>query len=151
MRLRGVRLTNALLQKVYQVSAGVPIYLEYLSGMLLSMSDSEMERYLADAPTLRDGKIDVFHQHLWEEWAADVNATYVLAILAVREEYTSPEVLQILLHAVGQPQSLAEILSILKSLKYVLRVSEAKGYAIQHASLAAVSYTHLVANKRQDR
>lgn len=136
MRLRGVSLTDALLQKVFRVSAGVPIYLEYLSGVLLPMSNWERERYLADAPTLRDGKIDVFHQRLWDEWATDVNVTYVLAILAVREEYTSPEMLQILLLAVGQPQSLGEIVRILKSLKYVLRVSEAKGYAIHHASLA---------------
>lgn len=136
MHLRGVSLTDALLQKVFRVSAGVPIYLEYLSGMLLPMSNREKEMYLADAPTLRDGKIDVFHQRMWDEWATDVNVTYVLAILAVREEYTSPEVLQTLLHAVYQPLSLGEIVRILKSLKYVLRVSEAKGYAIHHASLA---------------
>lgn len=136
MRLRGFSLTDALVQAVFRVSAGVPIYLEYLSGMLLSMSNRERERYLADAPTLRDGKIDIFHQRLWDAWAADVNATYVLAILAVREEYTSPEVLHTLLHAVGQPHSLGEVLRILKSLKYVLKVSEAKEYAIHHASLA---------------
>ena len=136
MRLRGVNLTDTLFQKVFRVSAGVPIYLEYLSGMLLLMNNRERESYLANAPTLRDGKIDVFHQRLWDEWASNVNVTYVLAILAVREEYTSLEVLQTLLQSVGQPQSLAEIAEILKSLRYVLRVSEAKGYAIHHASLA---------------
>ncbi|MGY0561727.1 hypothetical protein ACW7G2_13540 [Luteimonas sp. A277] len=136
MRLRGVSLTDALSEKVIRVSAGVPIYLEYLSGVLLPMSNWERERYLADAPTLRDGKIDLFHRHLWDEWSGDVNTTYVLAILAVREEYTSLEVLQALLRAVGQIQSLGEVAKTLKPLRYVLRVSEAKGYAIHHASLA---------------
>lgn len=136
MRLRGVSLTDSLSQKVFRVSAGVPIYLEYLSGMLLPMSNRERENYLASAPTLRDGKIDVFHQRMWDEWASNINATYVLAILAVREEYTSVEVLQTLLHSVGRAQSLGEIAGVLKSLRYVLRVSEAKGYAIHHASLA---------------
>lgn len=136
MRMRGVLLDDALLMQVLEVSAGVPIYLEYLAGMLFQMTSSEQRQYLNRAPTLRDHKIDHFHDCMWQEWSADPDITYILAVLAVREEYTSPELLQILLKSIDHPLSLAVVGNKLQTVKYVLKVSEAKGFAINHASLA---------------
>ncbi|MFH2000984.1 MAG: ATP-binding protein [Planctomycetota bacterium] len=136
MHLRGVLLGKELLGQVLDVSAGVPIYLEYLASVLFGMAVDEQRQYLNRAPTLSDHKIDHFHNCMWQEWSTDPDITYLLAVLAVREEYTPPELLQTFLKSIGHNMSLAVVIKKLQTVKYVLKVSEAKGFAISHASLA---------------
>lgn len=136
MRLRGVLFDEELLEKILEVSAGVPIYLEYLAGVLFGMADREQRQYLNRAPNLRDYKIDHFHECMWQEWSTDPDITYLLAVLAVRKEYTSPELLQTFLKSVAHSLSLDLINKKLQAVKYVLKVSEAKGFSISHDSLA---------------
>lgn len=136
MQLRGVVLDEDLLGQVLEVSAGVPIYLEYLAGALFGMTAYEKKRYLSRVPTLRDHKIDHFHDRMWQQWSSDLDITYLLAVLAVREEYTPPALLQTLLKSIGLNRPLGAVIRKLQDIKYVLKVSEAKGFAISHASLA---------------
>lgn len=133
--LRGVVHNDTLLDQIVTISAGVPIYLEYLAKKLFNMTATEQHRYLQQTPTLRGEKIDHYHDHMWQEWNSDLNTKYLLAILAVREEYTTAELLQTLLASVNRPLSLGEIKQKLQAIRYVLKESEAKGFTINHASL----------------
>ena len=133
---RGVSHDSELLEQIFVVSAGVPIYLEYLAKILFDMNIAERRKYLRQAPTLRNDRIDHFHDHMWQEWSADLDTVYLIAILVVRQEYTTPETLRKLLGSVNHPLSLAVVKQKLQAISYVLKVSEAKGFAINHASLA---------------
>ncbi|MGL6625712.1 dsDNA nuclease domain-containing protein [Aeromonas jandaei] len=135
MRLRGITHDDSLLDQIVDISAGVPIYLEYLAKKLFDMTSSERHIYLQETPTLRGEKIDHYHDHMWQEWSSDLDTKYLLAILAVREEYTTAELLQTLFASVKRILSLGEIKEKLKSIRYVLKESEAKGFTINHASL----------------
>ncbi|WP_273859896.1 ATP-binding protein [Photobacterium sp. GSS17] len=135
MALRGVEHNDSLLDQIVTISAGVPIYLEYLAKKLFDMTATEQDRYLQQTPTLRGEKIDHYHDHMWQEWTSDLDTKYLLAILAVREEYTTAELLQILLASVNRPLALGEIKHKLQAIRYVLKESEAKGFTINHASL----------------
>ncbi len=135
-RLRGVAITNELLEKAVNVSGGVPIYLEYLANRLGDMNRYDQEHYLESVPTLRDERIDVYHRHLWETCGRDTPLVYILAILAIRDEFTTPETLRELLRLVGVNSSLHDVHQGLRQLRHVLRVSDANSVAIRHSSLA---------------
>ena len=135
-RLRGVDLSEGLLESVTDTSGGVPIYLEYLAERLGGMTHYEQGRYIESTPTLRNKRIDHYHQHLWEECSHAEPLRYILAILAARGEFTTPETLRELLQSVGVSSTLGAVHEALARLRHVLRVSEAKSVAIRHSSLA---------------
>jgi hypothetical protein len=135
-RLRGVGIADELIDAATEVSGGVPIYLEYLADRLGEMNSYQQEQYLKSVPTLRDDRIDVYHQHLWGICEKDEKLLYILAILAAREEFTTPETLRELLQSVGAGATLGAVHEALKQLRHVLRVSDANSVAIRHSSLA---------------
>jgi hypothetical protein len=134
--LRGVVLGDGILDAVVRVSGGVPIYLEYLAEVFQNLNDFEQKRYLDTAPVLRDQKIDVYHQHLWENCRGDEKLAYLLAIVSLRDEFTTPETLRELLRTLGTSATLAWVHEAIKRLQHVLRISDAKSVAIRHSSLS---------------
>lgn len=90
-QLRGVSVADENLDAAVETSGGVPIYLEYLAELLGGMTLYEQERFLGEVPSLRNQKIDSYHQYLWDAWSSDQEVVYVLAMLAVRDEFTTPE------------------------------------------------------------
>jgi Cap4 dsDNA endonuclease len=135
-RLRGTELADELFEASVNVSDGVPIYLEYLADRLGEMNHYEQEHYLKSVPKLRDDRIDTYHNHLWETCSSDERLVYILAILAARDEFTTPETLRELLQLVGVNSTLHAVHEGLAQLRHVLRVSDAKSVTIRHSSLA---------------
>jgi hypothetical protein len=136
MRRRGVNLDDESLARVFTVSAGLPIYLQYLAGALLPMTAQQRKAHLRSAPALQGADIDRFHRHLWQEWESDSDVVYLMAILALREEFTSSELLLRLIRSLGCQVTLATLTRKIDAIQFVLKVSEAKGLAISHASFA---------------
>jgi len=135
-RLRAVGVADEFLDAAVDVSGGVPIYLEYLADRLGAMNRYEQERYLASVPALRDDRIDAYHRHLWEACKSDEKLIYILAILAVREEFTTLEILRELLQLVRVDATLQAVHEGIAEVRHVLRVSDAGSVAIRHSSLA---------------
>lgn len=136
MQRRGVNLDDESLARVFTVSAGLPIYLQYLASALLPMTLPQRKAHLCSAPVLKGADIDSFHRHLWQEWEGDTDIVYLLAIIALREEFTSSELLLQLIKALGCSITLATLTRKIDSIQFVLKVSEARGLAISHASFA---------------
>ena len=136
LKLRGVILSNDLLESIATISGGVPIYLEYLADRIGEMSRYEQKRYLDSVPSLRDDTIDAFHRQLWETCCDDERVVYILAILAVRDEFTTLKTLSELLKELGIDSTLYTVSQAIEKLRHVLRVSDAKSIAIRHSSLA---------------
>lgn len=136
LELRGVVLSGDMLELVVNVSGGVPIYLEYLVGRLGEMNRYEQKQYLNSMPSLRDDTIDAYHQQLWDIYQNNERVVYILAILAARNEFTTPETLRELLKEVGVAPTLHSVHQDIEELRHVLRVSDANSVAIRHNSLA---------------
>ena len=136
LKLRGVVLSDDMLESIVTVSGGVPIYLEYLADLIEGKNRYEQERYLDSVPSLRDDTIDAVHRQLWETWRDDERMVYILAILAARDEFTTPETLQELLKEVNVDSTLHVVHQAVERLRHVLRVSDAESVAIRHSSLA---------------
>lgn len=135
LRVRGVVLSNELLDAATTRSGGVPIYLEYLADQLGELNSYEQKRYLQDVPSLRDQKIDAYHAHLWEFCEKDDSRVYLLAILAERDEFATPESLRDILRLLGIQTTLNAVHNDIRQIRHVLRVSDSKSVAIRHASL----------------
>lgn len=135
LQLRGVALSDHLLETVVTVSGGIPIYLEYLSDQLGELNSYQQERYLQEVPSLRDDRIEAYHEHLWQRCRGDECLVYVLAILAARDEFTTMETLRELLQILGVPSSLHKVHESVSTLWHIMRVSDANSVAIRHSSL----------------
>jgi len=135
LRVRGVVLSNELLDAATARSGGVPIYLEYLADQLGELSNYEQERYLQDVPSLRDQRIDAYHAHLWELCEKDDSLVYLLAILAERDEFATPESLREILRLLDIQTTLNAVHNGIRQIRHVLRVSDSNSVAIRHASL----------------
>lgn len=135
LRLRGVTLSDHLTDLATVTSGGVPIYLEYLADKLGRLSSHEQERFLRDAPSLRDGRIDAYHEHLWQLHGHDEKVFNILAVLAERNEFTTHEVLREILRLLGVQVSLYAVNEAVEQIRHVLRVSDSNTVAIRHASL----------------
>jgi hypothetical protein len=134
-QLRGVNIADENLDAAMEVSGGVPIYLEYLSERLGGMTRYEQERFLAGVPSLRDQRIDHYHQHLWDACSHERDVVYVLAILAVRDEFTTREDLHDLLNMLGVNATMFSVEKAVENVRHVLRISDARSIAIRHNSL----------------
>lgn len=135
LQVRGIELSDELLDATTVRSGGVPIYLEYLADQLGELSSYEQERYLQDVPSLRDQKIDAYHAHLWELCEKDDSLVYLLAILAERDEFATPESLRELLSLLNVPITLHGVHNGIRQIRHVLRVSDSNSVAIRHSSL----------------
>lgn len=136
LRLRGVVLSDQLLEAATTSSGGIPIYLEYLADRLGSLDEYQQERFLQETPVLRDQRIDVYHSHLWEQCRQhDEMLIHILAILAERNEFTTPETLRELLRSLGIQRTLNAVHDAMGQVRHVLRISDSNSVAIRHSSL----------------
>ena len=136
LKLRGVVLSDEMLEPIVTVSGGVPIYLEYLADQIREMNRYEQKLYLDSVPSLRDDTIDAYHRQLWATCRDTERLVYILAILATRDEFTTAEILRELLEEVGVDSTLYAVHQDIRRLRHVLRVSDAESFAIRHSSLA---------------
>lgn len=129
---RGMPLTAAVSRRVLELSDGVPLYLEYLTEQLRDKTSYEQEQYLKDLPALAGGKIDQYHQYLWD--ALDTEAVPLFSVLAVRREFTSIETLLDLLPSLGGSRDQTSLERIITKNRHLLRVSDARALSIRHDS-----------------
>ena len=133
-RRRHIELSAENLSRAFEISGGVPIYLEYLASALSDLSGYEQTRFLEGAPSLRDNKIDAYHDHLWHAVEQDQIAVAILSLLAIRQDFTTTDDLLSLLKILEIEPTRSQLEQSLQTITHVLRVSDAQGYAIRHES-----------------
>src|SRR5260370_18897844 len=131
---RGVELEPEFLDLAERVTGGVPIYLEYLAAYLSGLTEYEREQFLKDEPALRGQTIDSYHLRLLSQIQNNQDKLYVLAILAVRKEFTTLEDLVELLQLLGVQATRLSVESTLRSISHVLRQTQGQAVAIKHNS-----------------
>ena len=126
--------SGGILDKVEQKSGGIPVYLHYISEILLKVDAKEYVSTLEALPLLADGEINTYHSYLYQTIQDDSLARWVLAVLAYRRENSSVETIQKLLELAGESKSLTEIEAVLMRFSHLLRQTDARTYSIFHNS-----------------
>jgi hypothetical protein len=126
--------TNNTLDKIERISGGIPIYLHYISELLIKVDEREYEKVLQDLPNLVNGKINSYHEYLFQKIENDTFSKWVLAVLAYRKENTSIEVIQKILALIGEIKNLIEIEEVVNGFTHLLRQIDGRSYSIFHNS-----------------
>lgn len=126
--------TSSILDTIEKISGGIPIYLHYISELLIKADKRNYEKTLEGLPNLIDGKINSYHEYLFQKIEDNVFAKWVLAVLAYRKENTSVTTIQEILKLTGENRNLTEVESIVSLFSHLLKQIEGRAYSIFHNS-----------------
>lgn len=123
-----------VLDQVERVSGGIPLYLHYITELLLSVGPDQYQEELDDFPNLVDGQINYYHDYLFSRIEEDSFSRWVLAVLAYRKENTSVETINEILKMAGESRGIIEVESVIRTFSHLLKQVDGRSYAIFHNS-----------------
>ncbi|OCA69065.1 hypothetical protein BBI01_17795 [Chryseobacterium artocarpi] len=119
---------------IERVSGGIPVYLHYISEVLLKEDSNNYESVLKDFPVLKNGEINYYHDYLFQKIVDDSLSKWVLAVLAYRKENTSLETLHQILVLAGENRPITEVENIVNRFSYLLKQIDGRSFSIFHNS-----------------
>jgi hypothetical protein len=133
---RGLRPSLKIVALAADKSEGIPLYLYYITMMLMEAPANEYhhEKLLQELPYLENGRIDTYHELLYQQVSRDALAVRTLALLANRREFTSSTTLVELLHLLGTQTDVLQVETVCAKYQHLLRRTDVKGYTIFHNS-----------------
>ena len=136
---------KTLIHPIERVSGGIPLYLHYITELLLKSAVKDHKTILEQLPLLNEGKINTYHQYLYNAIEDNEFAKWVLAVLAYRKEKTTVDVLHQILQLAGLQTTLVDVQNVLKQFSHLLKQSGAKSYSLFHNS-----FREFILEKSQD-
>lgn len=125
---------TAFLDQVERVSGGIPLYLHYISELLLKTEKRNYNDVLNNLPNLIDGKINSYHENLFQKINNDEFAKWVLAVFAYRKENSTAEIIYEILKLAGVNKSTTEVSDVINNFSHLLRQTNGRTYSIFHNS-----------------
>jgi len=130
---KGIDATD-FLDQVERVSGGIPLYLHYISELLLNTENRNYADVLNNLPNLIDGKINSYHEYLFQKIRSDEFAKWVLAVFAYRKENSTAEIISDILKLAGVNKSTTEVSDVINNFSHLLRQTNGRTYSIFHNS-----------------
>ena len=125
---------EGFIDQIERVSSGIPLYLHYISELLLKTKRRNYEQILNNLPNLIDGKINSYHEYLFKMIENDEFEKWVLAVFAYRKENSSPETVQKILKLAGENKSVTDVSNVIKKYSHLLKQINGRDYSIFHNS-----------------
>lgn len=122
------------LDQIERVSGRIPLYLHYISELLLKTEKRYFEDVLNNLPNLIDGKINSYHEYLFQKISSDEFAKWVLAVFAYRKENSTAETIFEILKLAGLNKSITDVSDVINSFSHLLRQTNGRVYSIFHNS-----------------
>jgi len=122
------------LDQIERVSGGIPLYLHYISELLLKTEKRYFEDVLKNLPNLIDGKINSFHEYLFQKISSDEFTKWVLAVFAYRKENSTAETILEILKLAGLNKTLTDVSDVINNFSHLLRQTDGRVYSIFHNS-----------------
>lgn len=122
------------LDQIERVSGGIPLYLHYISEVLLKTEKRNFEDVLNNLPNLIDGKINSYHEYLFQKIGSDEFAKWVLAVFAYRKENSTAETIFEILELAGLNKSVTDVSDVINNFSHLLRQTNGRVYSIFHNS-----------------
>jgi hypothetical protein len=130
---KGIK-ANQYIDKIESTSCGIPLYLHYISEILLSTDAENYKKILNDFPVLNNGEINSYHEYLFQKVKDDEFVKWVLAIFAFRKEDSTLETIHEILGLAGENRPLSEVINVIQSYSHLLKQKDGKSFSIFHNS-----------------
>lgn len=127
-------IADDIIDHIERISGGIPIYLHYISELLIKSDKNNYENVLNDLPDLIDGLINSYHEYLFHKIENNEFANWVLAVLAYRKEHSNIETISEILKLAGVKNSIIEVQNVLNTFSHLLRQIDGRSYSIFHNS-----------------
>lgn len=131
---KGIIVKDDVLDSIEKVSDGIPLYLHYISELLNNTEIRNYKNILNELPDLIDGKINSYHEYLFQEIDSDEFAKWVLAVLAYRKENSSAKTITLILKLAGLEGNIANVQNIINNFSHLLKQNEGRSFSIFHNS-----------------
>jgi hypothetical protein len=125
---------SEILGLVEKVSSGIPLYLHYISELLLKVDKYEYKDVLKKLPRLSNGGIDTYHEYLYSNIEFSEYAKWVLTFLAYRKENTSIKLINEILQTIGVDTDIIKVKEVMNSFSHLLKRNDSGNYSIFHNS-----------------
>ena len=125
---------SEILGLVEKVSSGIPIYLHYISELLLKTDQHNYLKLLNNLPELKDGEIDTYHEYLYGSIAFSEYERWVLSFLAFRKEHTSIELINFILLKLGVDSDIIKVKQVINAYSHLLKQNDSGNYSVFHNS-----------------
>lgn len=122
------------LDQIERLSGGIPLYLHYISELLLKTEKRYFEDVLNNLPNLIDGKINSYHEYLFQKINSDEFTKWVLAVFAYRKENSTVETIFEILKLAGLNKTLTDVSDVINNFSHLLRQTDGRVYSIFHNS-----------------
>ncbi|WP_323028287.1 NACHT domain-containing protein [Gelidibacter japonicus] len=125
---------SEILGLVEKVSSGIPIYLHYISELLLKTKKNKYVNLLIDLPELKDGEIDTYHEYLYGSIEFSEYERWVLSFLAFRKEHTSIELINFILLKLGVDSDIIKVKQVINAYSHLLKQNDSGNFSVFHNS-----------------
>lgn len=122
------------LDQIERVSGGIPLYLHYISELLIKTEKRDYDEAIKNLPNLIDGKINSYHEYLFQKIGSDEFSKWVLAVFAYRKENSAAETIFEILKLAGLNKSITDVSDVINNFSHLLRQTNGRVYSIFHNS-----------------
>ena len=125
---------SEILELVEKVSSGIPVYLHYISELLLKTDKRKYVKLLNNLPELKDGEIDTYHEYLYGNVEFSEYARWVLSFLSYRKEHTNIELINFILLKLGVDSDLIKVRQVINTYSHLLKQNDSGNFSVFHNS-----------------
>ncbi|MFK5880403.1 MAG: hypothetical protein QM478_13015 [Flavobacteriaceae bacterium] len=115
---------SEILELIEKVSSGIPLYLHYISELLLKVDKYKYKELLENLPKLTNGEIDTYHEYLYGNVEFNEFVAWVLTFLAYRKEHTSIQLINDILKTIGISTYIIKIKEVIKDFSHLLKCND---------------------------
>lgn len=125
---------SEILELVEKVSSGIPVYLHYISELLLKTERHKYAKLLSNLPELKEGEIDTYHEYLYGSIEFSEYNRWVLSFLAFRKEHTSVELINFILLKLGVDSDIIKVKQVINAYSHLLKQNDSGNFSVFHNS-----------------
>ncbi|MBD0777309.1 NACHT domain-containing protein [Maribacter sp. ANRC-HE7] len=125
---------SEILELIEKVSSGIPVYLHYISELLLKTDKRKYVKLLSNLPELEGGEIDTYHEYLYGGIAFSEYDRWVLSFLAFRKEHTSIELINFIISKLGVDSDIIKVKQVINKYSHLLKQNDSGNFIVFHNS-----------------
>ncbi len=122
------------LDQIENVSEGIPLYLHYISELLLKTEKMNYGNILRNLPKLIDGKINSYHEYLFQNIGMNEFVKWVFAVFANRMENSTADTIYEILKLAGENKTSVDVSKVINDYSHLLRQIDGRTFSIFHNS-----------------
>lgn len=133
LQKRKIDVDPNIVSLITQKTEGLPLYLSYVTNLIEKIPANEREAKLKELSNKIDD-INKYYDILFSSISKKPLSIWILAILALRRDYTTTSILVTILELLKEDSNLSEVEKVIGEFEHVLKRIDAESYTIFHNS-----------------